>query len=99
MTASHHGPSLHADAWHGGFGFFNDAFNVNLIMDLRKADQLVCPTCMMVHLPVEGTKKIAIPKKEMEEGEQEVAAASAGEDGEAAAVGERGMDSSPLIVI
>ena len=29
-------------------------------IDVRRPDQLVCPTCMVVHLPVEGTERVAI---------------------------------------
>ena len=44
---------------------FDDAFtDVNPPTDARKPDQLVCPTCMRVHLPVEGSERIAIPKEE-----------------------------------
>ena len=39
-------------------------------IDVRRPDQLVCPTCMVVHLPVEGTERIAIiPTKVQEEDE------------------------------
>eukprot|EP00579_Thalassiosira_antarctica_P021284 CAMPEP_0201970974 /NCGR_PEP_ID=MMETSP0904-20121228/34765_1 /ASSEMBLY_ACC=CAM_ASM_000553 /TAXON_ID=420261 /ORGANISM="Thalassiosira antarctica, Strain CCMP982" /LENGTH=55 /DNA_ID=CAMNT_0048520201 /DNA_START=217 /DNA_END=381 /DNA_ORIENTATION=- len=31
------------------FGLFDDSFDVNPSVDDRKADQLVCPTCMRVN--------------------------------------------------
>ena len=39
-------------------------FDVNPTVDVRKLDQLVCPTCMKVHLPVDGTERISLPKEE-----------------------------------
>ena len=48
------------------FGILDDAFSVNLSVDVREVDQLVCPTCMRVHFTVKGSERIAIPKEKLE---------------------------------
>ena len=62
------------------FGMFEDAFDVNPPTDVRKPDQLVCPTCMRVHLPVEGSEAIEIPKEEEEEEAVNADGAEGGDD-------------------
>lgn len=55
------------------FGMFDDAFDVNPPVDVRRPDRLACPTCMRVHLPVEGSECFAIPMDEEEGQGREVA--------------------------
>ena len=69
---------------------FDDAFDVNPSMDVRKTDQLVYPTCTPVNLPMEESKWIVMPKEEV--GEDRKESVAVGEDWEAAAVGEEGGD-------
>ena len=42
------------------FGLF-DATAFNRPTDVRRQDKLTCPTCMKLHLPVEGSERICIP--------------------------------------
>jgi hypothetical protein len=73
----------------GLFDFFGllDATTFSRPVDVRRPDRLVCPTCMRVHLPVDGTERIRIPAEEEEEegeGDGDAArdAAGAANDGE-----------------
>ncbi|KAL7552764.1 hypothetical protein ACHAWF_016013 [Thalassiosira exigua] len=56
------------------FSLFDDAaalFDAQPQQDVRKPDRLVCPTCMMVHEPVGGSERVAMPSDEAEVGEGE----------------------------
>jgi hypothetical protein len=69
--------------------------------DVRKPDQLLCPTCMKVHLPVEGSKKIEWVEEEggvettttaIDGGSNEGEASSASAAPNASRTGQPGVD-------